>query len=701
MDDTLDNFGLSDINFPDENLEDTDLSSISSILGIKKHVSFLSTFGGFQFGGIGSGETIEGEGELIPGALSGLTTSNVDEMSQPEKLLLYRKFYRLDPFVAAAIDMHSELPLSRIKINPPEIEEDPDLAQFIMFFYENMINSIRLFPSLLQIGHHYWLDGYAVVWTEYNEDLRMWDSITVLDPLVVDVRIDPLTKKQSIFLIANNDDLLEDFRNMQREGFVAGGVVKDLESDGEFELPSDPYTNEGSFAICIGRKTSPIGDEAGISLVERNLRSLIRAEYLWAAQEAQVRRSLKNKDVWVIENGGVDQAEDFRYQLWLATFDPQYEIVTTYNVTNEKYKGDENLLDLAQEYEHNEDLMMTGFGLTKSLVQRESEYSGERISLEIINTKFFLFREMIQDLVEEYWFKPIAYKNGFFVKLKQHNPDYIRERLDKAFTEDTAISGTYIDKGDEKNGKTTTSVPEEKVVDGEMVKVPQKQAAAAKRPSLFVPKDSMSLDAKLPDPKLGKGVTIESSAGTKNIESLLTDENNALFNRQMTVIKSSRGHVKGPTQGRYGLKKDIPRFFPSNAEGDKEQEHNLAHPHKNPFILWLYPKLSFKRVSITDSDEAFNQLMNMYQRGSITLDYVLDMFNIDSSTVEAKLRKDFMTLKDPLTAEAMNSLMSSIGSNLSENKPLQKKFLERTKLFTDKELKELFAGMEEEDTGGF
>jgi len=240
-------------------------------------------------------------------------------------------------------------------------------------------------------------------------------------------------------------------------------------------------------------------------------------------------------------------------------------------------------------------------------------------------------------------------------------------------------------------------------VDGEEVKVPQKQLAA-KKPALFVPKDSLSLDAKLPDEKLGKGVTIESSAAAQTSDTLLTDENNALFNRQMSVIKSSRGHVKGPTPGRYGLKKDIPRFFPSNVEqevSDKEQEHNLAHPHKNPFILWLYPKLSFKRVSITDSDEAFNQLMNMYQRGSITLDYVLDMFNIDSATVEAKLRKDFMTMKDPLTAEAMNSLMSSIGSNLSENKELQKKFLERTKIFTDEELKTLFKGMEEEDTGGF
>jgi hypothetical protein len=59
----------------------------------------------------------------------------------------------------------------------------------------------------------------------------------------------------------------------------------------------------------------------------------------------------------------------------------------------------------------------------------EASYGGEKISLEIINNQYMLFREVIQQFVEDHIFKPVALKKGFWEYDKFGNKKLIYPKL--------------------------------------------------------------------------------------------------------------------------------------------------------------------------------------------------------------------------------------------------------------------------------
>jgi hypothetical protein len=70
----------------------------------------------------------------------------------------------------------------------------------------------------------------------------------------------------------------------------------------------------------------------------------------------------------------------------------------------------------------------------------------------------------------------------------------------------------------------------------------------------------------------------------------------------------------------------------------------------------LYPKLSFTRLSIRDNDSYFDQAMQLYNKGSMPIDVIYDMLNVDPESAGKKLEADLFTVKD----SAFNNLLVNI-----------------------------------------
>ena len=81
----------------------------------------------------------------------------------------------------------------------------------------------------------------------------------------------------------------------------------------------------------------------------------------------------------------------------------------------------------------------------------------------------------------------------------------------------------------------------------------------------------------------------------------------------------------------------------------------------------IHPKLSFTRLAIRDNSETFDALFNLYQKGSIDIDVILDLLNIDPVTTKEKLERDLMTLNDPTFNEVLRSIYSRVGDSIAEN----------------------------------
>ena len=60
----------------------------------------------------------------------------------------------------------------------------------------------------------------------------------------------------------------------------------------------------------------------------------------------------------------------------------------------------------------------------------------------------------------------------------------------------------------------------------------------------------------------------------------------------------------------------------------------------------LHPTLSFTRLGLRDNQDTFDALFNLYQKGSLDIDVILELLNVDPVTTKAKLERDMWTLND-------------------------------------------------------
>ena len=292
-------------------------------------------------------------------------------------------------------------------------------------------------------------------------------------------------------------------------------VREHLENGRLIPLGIDP--DEGSFCYSLaGRKGA--GDEMGQSILDRCLRTLYYREKLRQAQTQIASRAMTPKRiVWAEDISEVD-LDDLREQVDLSLVDPDYSIVANYEVHWEEMGSKDRLLDLSSEYEITDKQLHAGLGVTESLLSGETLYSGDRLKLEVINTRYMFLREMLQEYVEEYLFKPVARRKG------------------------------------------------------------------------FVEKDEW---------------------------------------------------------------------------GDEDV---------------LYPRLSFTRLPLRDSQDTYDALFNLYQKGSISIDLILEMFNIDPHDTRVKLEKDMFTVNDATFNEVMRGVYGAVAQKIVDTTDVTDKIVKYLKL---------------------
>ena len=86
-----------------------------------------------------------------------------------EKYEFYRYFFRSDPYVKAAVELNTDLPLSRLILRMPKME-DKEKSKKIQKFYENMVEDIHLYEKLHSILFEYNVIGNAFVFVEFSEE---------------------------------------------------------------------------------------------------------------------------------------------------------------------------------------------------------------------------------------------------------------------------------------------------------------------------------------------------------------------------------------------------------------------------------------------------------------------------------------------------------------------------------------------------
>jgi hypothetical protein len=105
-------------------------------------------------------------------------------------------------------------------------------------------------------------------------------------------------------------------------------------------------------------------------------------------------------------------------------------------------------------------------------------------------------------------------------------------------------------------------------------------------------------------------------------------------------------------------------------------EHNLFKPvaRRKGFVeknAWggevvLYPRLQFTRLPLRDSQDTYDALFNLYNKGSIDISLILEMFNIDSDDTRVKLEQDMFTVNDALFNEVLRGIYNAVSQTIAE-----------------------------------
>jgi hypothetical protein len=379
-----------------------------------------------------------------------------------EQRNFYRFFYENDPFIAQAIDLQTDLPLSKLRLQDPEAYMDAELAKAATRFCTKWANRINLLDRLAAVIHEYNLIGTVPIWVEDNnpdmpeevmhetvavvpeDDSEVLQEKTIVRPDAIDravkwlrknykgwtnIQVLPPEQVQVEHFPFSNQPLVELTMDSKTKALIeradsgderAQAIVDDMPSEiiesfrlgTAIPLNTDPAA--GSFCYVLTRKRSDY-EPHGHSLLQRVLKVLVHRDKLRQAQASIASRHMTPMRIISAEDLSEAQVEELRDQVDLAMMDPDYSIVTNFQVNwEEKGGGHENrLLDLNSEYEITDRQLYAGLGVTESLLSGESSYSGDRINLEVINIRHNLLRMKLAHFVEKYLFEPMCRRMGY------------------------------------------------------------------------------------------------------------------------------------------------------------------------------------------------------------------------------------------------------------------------------------------------
>lgn len=467
--------------------------------------------------------------------------------SRAEQWAYYRFFYEHNPYVGQAIDLHTELPLSKIRLNVPKAK-DREVALAATRFCERWARQVKLLHRLISIVHEYHLigdvfifaednnpempdnllvekipalmddgtlgeveqpkeqNGEAVAWLKKN--YKGWTAIRCLPPEQVKVESFNFTDEKMISMIPDAKTRrivqLSESGDAQAQRIVKSmsvDVVKAVREGTDIPLGTDP--DAGSFCYYMANKKSDYA-ERGRSVLGRCLNTLVHHDKLRQANASIASRHMTpHRIVWAADMDAAD-TELLREQVDMSLQDPDFSIVSNFEINWQEMGSEQRLLDLTSESEMTNRELYAGLGVTEGLLTGESSYSGDKISLEVINTRYMLLRELLQDFVEEYLFRPMCRRMGFI---------------------------------------------------------------------------------------------------------------------------------------------------------EEDEDGNEAI---------IYPKLSFTRLALRDNQETFDALFNLYQKGSLDVDLVLETLNIDPVATREKIERDLYTVNDPIFNEVLRGIYGEVGRALAD-----------------------------------
>ena len=333
-----------------------------------------------------------------------------------ERYPLYRHFWRTNPFVGRALDLLTQLPISKVRFAMPK-GPDRKLNRQILGSIRRWAKRINLYSILMGGQLEKKLIGDAWLFCEWSERRKEWDNITILPPESVHPTPCQFSKKTVVEFKPDRTDAdlvkkaeeqgidsLEEEERRRVEN-IPHDIREMIISDEKIYLGTDPY--KGSFVYQMSNSKEPYMSH-GISVIERVINALITSERFKNTQLGLAGRNMTPKHIVSADSITPEQLEQLREEVDISFINPEYPIVVNFPVDYQLVGAQERLLDLSSENDALENQYMAGLGVTRELLVGEGIFSGNKITVEVINQMFVDDRDQWKDFVVEHLLKPMG-----------------------------------------------------------------------------------------------------------------------------------------------------------------------------------------------------------------------------------------------------------------------------------------------------
>lgn len=342
-----------------------------------------------------------------------------------------RHFYRTEPIVATALDLHTEFPISDLN----NVCSDPYIKKFFDYLAFEKLDIVNL---LLEIGLEYWKLGDVFPFGQFNESEGLWEGFTLLNPDYVNVNASIFAKEQQIELIPDD----------QVTNIIAGGPSGQF-GDLYRQFPEDIViaVKQGKNISLDSRLVSHIAHKAspyeswGLPLMMRCFKTLIYKDKLRQAQDAIANRHIMPLRVAKIGTPGEpmptqDDIDAFRDILAEGEDDPNFFLVYHYGLSFDYVGSTGKILPLNTEFDFIQNELMTGLGITQAMLNGDgSTYSTAQVGAEALARRYASYRLRLESWIRKKVYRPISEVQGFYkpkngtIAMKNMSPREIRRAV--------------------------------------------------------------------------------------------------------------------------------------------------------------------------------------------------------------------------------------------------------------------------------
>ena len=319
-----------------------------------------------------------------------------------------RHFYRTEPIIATAIDLHTEYPVSEFNNDCPDL----NIKKFFDYLAFEKLDIINL---LLGIGHEYWKIGDVFIFGTLNESEAIWEKFTILNPDYINIRTSVFADDSIIELIP--DDMISEIvregprgENAELYNQMPDEVIRSVKMNRNIKLDNRLITH-------IAHKSSDY-ESWGTPLMMRCFKALIYKDKLRAAQDAIANRHIFPIRLAKLGTPGEpyptdDDLSKFRDLLIMADDDPYNFIIYHYGVQMDYVGSSGKILPLNTEFDFVQRELMAGLNINEAMINGQGP-GGQGDVGNALGKRYMSYRYKLEKFILNKIYKPIAEMQGFF-----------------------------------------------------------------------------------------------------------------------------------------------------------------------------------------------------------------------------------------------------------------------------------------------